>query len=82
MNEEKTDGLLKKVQNLIDICQKHKEPAYSRLDEIGAAIQAGANPEKFQKELDRLLGTEMAERDPDEEVRWEEDYRNRDVGVA
>lgn len=47
-----------------------------RLEEIAAAIRAGANPNKFQKEMDQLLGTEMAERDSEAEAHWEESYRN------
>jgi hypothetical protein len=42
-----------------------------RLDEIAAAIKAGANPEKFSAEMDRLLGTEMTERDHVAEATWE-----------
>ncbi len=33
-----------------------------RLAEIAAAIKAGKNPARFEKELDRLLGTEMSPR--------------------
>ena len=49
----------------------------TRLDEIAAAIKDGANPSKFQKEMDRLLDTEMEERDPVAEATWEETYRNK-----
>lgn len=50
-----------------------------RLAEIAAAIKAGASPKKFEKEIDRLIGTELEERDPDVEERWEKSYRsNRD----
>lgn len=48
-----------------------------RLDEIATAIKGGAPAGKFQKELDKLLGTEMEERDHDAEARWEESYRRR-----
>jgi len=47
-----------------------------RLDEIGRLIKAGAKPSTFEKELNRLLGTELEERDPDAEERWENLYRN------
>ncbi len=47
-----------------------------RLAEIAAAIKAGANPKKFEKEMDQLLGTEMEERDRDTEERWEKSYRS------
>ncbi len=47
-----------------------------RLEEIAAAIKAGANPKKFDKEMDALLGTEMEERDRDVEERWENAYRD------
>jgi hypothetical protein len=46
-----------------------------RLDEIAWAIQAGANPAKFEKELNKLLGTEMEERDEEAEAAFEESYR-------
>lgn len=77
-----SNELIEKAQKLIGALEHHTEPAYSRLNEIAEAIKAGAKPEKFQKELDKLLGTEMEERDPTEEAHWEEDYRNRDIGVV
>lgn len=48
-----------------------------RLEEIAAAIRAGAPAARFQKEMDRLLGTEMEERDAFAEAAWEDAYRNR-----
>jgi hypothetical protein len=51
-----------------------------RLDEIGRLIKAGAKPSQFEKELNQLLGTEMEERDPEAEKRWEDSYRqNRET---
>jgi hypothetical protein len=52
------------------------EKRADRLDEIGRLIAAGAKPSSFEKELNKLLDTEMEPRDFDEEARWEEDYRN------
>ena len=49
----------------------------ARLDQIAAQLKAGAKPEKFQAELDRLLGTALEERDSLAEAVWEDDYRNR-----
>jgi hypothetical protein len=49
-----------------------------RLAEIAAEIKKGANPRKFDKEIDQLLGTEMEERDPLVEAHWEESYRNKE----
>jgi hypothetical protein len=46
-----------------------------RLEEIAAAIAAGADPKKFDKEMDQLLGTELPERDAEAEERWENSYR-------
>ena len=40
-----------------------QRPFAGRLDEIAAAIKAGADPESFQKELDKLLDTELQPRD-------------------
>ena len=48
-----------------------------RLDEIAKAIEAGADPISFQGELDRLLGTEMEDRDHEAEAHWEETYRRK-----
>jgi hypothetical protein len=50
--------------------------ARTRLDEIADAIKSGARPETFKGELDRLLGTEMDDRDAEAEAHWEEEYRN------
>jgi len=50
-----------------------------RLDEIAAAIKAGARPESFKAELDRLLGTVLSERDEEIEIAWESNYRGKDV---
>ena len=49
-----------------------------RLDQIAAAIAAGADPEKFQKEIDRLIGTEMSEQDEEANERWERSHRETD----
>jgi len=49
-----------------------------RLDEIAKAIAGGADPEKFQKEMDRLLGTEMEEQDDEANERWERQHRATD----
>ena len=50
-----------------------------RLDEIATAIARGADPKQFDKEMDKLLGTEMEERDHDTEARWEDSYRRVDT---
>jgi hypothetical protein len=47
-----------------------------RLAEIAAAMERGEPRKKFEKELDKLLGTEMPERDEDAEEKWESEYRN------
>lgn len=47
-----------------------------RLAEIAREIKAGAAPEKFKAETDRLLGTAMEDRDELVEAHWEESYRN------
>jgi len=49
----------------------------ARLDEIAALIKEGADPESFQKEIDRLLGTTMEERDEQLEAAWEDGYQSR-----
>lgn len=49
----------------------------TRLDEIAKAIEDGAPAISFQEELDRILGTEMQERDHEAEARWEESYRRK-----
>jgi hypothetical protein len=45
-----------------------------RLEEIAAAIRAGAPQSRFQKEMDRLLGTEMEDRDHEAEAKWQTEY--------
>jgi hypothetical protein len=47
-----------------------------RLSEIAEMIRQGADPEAFKEELDDLLGTEMADRDPVADATWEEVYRD------
>lgn len=47
----------------------------ARLTEIALAIKAGAPAESFKKEMDILLGTEMAPRDRKKEEKWEAAYR-------
>lgn len=54
------------------------ENTAKRLDEIAVAIKKGAKPEKFQAEIDKLLGTELTERDEETEAAWEQGYRNGD----
>ena len=49
-----------------------------RLAEIAKLIKAGAPARSFDKEIDKLLGTEMEERDPLVEAHWEESYRNKE----
>lgn len=49
-----------------------------RLEEIGRAIELGADPNLFKTEIDQLLGTEMEERDELVEAHWEESYRNHE----
>lgn len=49
-----------------------------RLKQIAAEIKAGASPRSFDKEIDKILGTEMEERDPLVEAHWEESYRNKE----
>ncbi len=51
-----------------------------RLDEIARAIAGGADPSKFEKEMDALLGTEMEERDHEAEATWEDSYRETSRG--
>jgi hypothetical protein len=51
-----------------------------RLDEIARAIKRGDDPAKFEKELNRLLGTEMEERDQEAEALFEDDYRRGSEG--
>jgi hypothetical protein len=41
---------------------------------IAKAIKAGASPEHFRPVLDEVLGTQLDERDPDLEQRWEDSY--------
>ena len=48
-----------------------------RLNEIAEAIKAGAEPNQFDKELDRLLNTEIPPRDHEAEAKWENDYRKQ-----
>ena len=48
----------------------------NRLNEIAAQIKGGAPAEQFSKEIDRLLGTELKERDEEVESHWEETYRH------
>lgn len=50
------------------------EPS-ERLAEIAALIKAGADPESFKNEIDKLLGTEVAERDEIADSVWEDEYR-------
>lgn len=52
-----------------------------RLEEIARLIKAGASPKKFEKEMDQLLGTELEDRDPDAEERWENSYRSNRAQV-
>lgn len=47
-----------------------------RLKQIAKAIKDGQDPEDFQEEMDRLLGTEMEERDREAEIAWENEYQN------
>jgi hypothetical protein len=48
-----------------------------RLEEIAAAIKAGAPAKKFEKEVDRLIGIPPElERDEDAERKWENEYRS------
>jgi hypothetical protein len=49
----------------------------ARLDEIAALIKKGADPERFQEEIDQLLGTTMEDRDPQLEAAWEDGYQRR-----
>jgi hypothetical protein len=58
-------------------CQLPSVDVKARLDEIAAAIRRGAPASRYQKEMDRLLGTEMEERDEMTEAAWEESYRNQ-----
>ena len=51
-----------------------------RLKEIAAELKRTGNYAKYEKEMDRLLGTEMEERDEEAEKRWEGSYReNRET---
>lgn len=49
----------------------------TRLDEIAALIKGGRDPEDFQAEMDKLLGTAMEDRDEQLEVAWEDGYRRQ-----
>lgn len=55
------------------------DPIQNRLKEIAAAIAAGTPASKFDKELNKLLGTEMAPRNRKAEAAWEAAYRGEDV---
>ena len=46
-----------------------------RLDEIALAIKRGEDPSKFEAEMNRLLGTEMEDRDSEVEAVFEDSYR-------
>jgi hypothetical protein len=52
-------------------------PLNKRLEEIAEAIKNGANPDKYTKELDILLGTEMEDRDRETEATWQAAYDRR-----
>lgn len=62
-----------RIKNLIDA----KDPTEDALRVMETAIKDGTPPEHFKPLLDKLLGTELAERDTDVEQRWENGYRNR-----
>lgn len=55
-----------------------KTTTSERLEQIAREMKKGADPRKFETELDRLLGTQMAERDIDKEQKWETAYRARE----
>jgi hypothetical protein len=59
-------------------CRTRVFSAKTRLEEIAEAIQGGVSAESFREELDRLLGTEMEDRDRTAEAVWEQDYRKLD----
>jgi hypothetical protein len=65
-----------KTRALSPDCQLPPANVKVRLDEIAAAIRGGQPAARFQKEMDRLLGTEMEDRDTALETAWEESYRN------
>lgn len=54
-----------------------EEDVEERLTAIAIAIRQGADPEEYQAEIDKLLGTEMEERDEHVEAAWEQSYRNK-----
>lgn len=52
------------------------EDVKRRLDEIAAAIKAGASYQKYEKELNQLIGIPPElERDEEVEEKWENEYR-------
>lgn len=53
------------------ICNMSLDDESKVLLAIEKKIKAGASPEHFQKILDKLLDTEMAERDEETEAAWE-----------
>ncbi len=52
------------------------EDVRKRLDEIAALIKGGDKYEKYEKELNRLIGIPPElERDEEVEEKWENEYR-------
>ena len=57
-----------------------KESSKLALDALAARLKAGASYENFDKELDKLLKTEMTERDIGAEGDWE--HYNKGVSAG
>lgn len=59
------------------ICKMSLDDEKAVLAAVEKAIKGGADPEHFVKMLDKLLGTEMAERNLDVEEAWENSNRRK-----
>lgn len=59
------------------VCKMSTDDEKSVLAAVAKKIESGTNPEHFVKLLDKLLGTEMAERDQDIEEAWESANRKK-----
>jgi hypothetical protein len=60
------------------VCKMPLDNEKAVLEAIEKKIKAGANPEHFTPLLDKLLGTEMTERDTEIEEEWEKRNRKGD----
>jgi len=53
------------------VCKMSLDDEEAVFEAIELRIKNGANPEHFQSILDKLLGTEMGDRDEEAEEAWE-----------